>query len=47
MRRSSFSSRVSLATSMPARAGVVQEVAEWPFNVTVQSLQLPCGLNSG
>jgi hypothetical protein len=47
MRRSALSSAVSLCTSAPAFAGWVQEVACAPLIFTVQSLQLPCGRNSG
>jgi hypothetical protein len=47
VRRSSFSSSVSLSTSVALSAGVVQVAIIRPFTFAVHTLQLPCGVNSG
>jgi hypothetical protein len=46
-RRLALISSVALSTCIPACAGSVHEVIQRPSTLTVHSLQLPCGLNSG
>jgi hypothetical protein len=47
VRRNSFSSSVLLSTSVADSAGVVHAAIIRPLTLAVQTLQLPCGVNSG
>ena len=46
-RRIAFSSGVSTTSSCPVDAMIVHAETVRPLTITVQSLQLPCGVNSG